>query len=194
MMTIARTTTTTTTTVTTPVVGRRATTARGANAIARANAKDKVCAAALAMTVALSPLAANAAVEVAQVAKGDAKSLAGDLFAEQQAKSKAVAPKKTKQLAKAPAPSVSMPSMSAPSLPSFSAPSLSLPKLGGGEKKEAAAPKKKEAAAPKAKSSSGEGSGVPLPLVMIVLFSPLAAVQAFSFSTLARLAKQAADK
>jgi len=175
MMTIARTTTTTVTT--TPVVGRRATPARGANAIARANAKDKVCAAALAMTVAMSPLAANAAVEVGQVAKGDAKSLAGDLFAEQQAKSKAVAPKKTKQLAKAPAPSVSMPSMSAPSLPSFSAPS-----------------KKKEAAAPKAKSSSGEGSGVPLPLVMIVLFSPLAAVQAFSFSTLARLAKQAADK
>lgn len=190
-MMIARTTTTATAT---PVVGRRATPARGANAIARANAKDHVCAAALAMTVAMSPLAANAAVEVAQVAKGDAKSLAGDLFAEQQAKSKAVAPKKTKQLAKAPAPSVSMPSMSAPSLPSFSAPSLSLPKLGGGEKKEAAAPKKKEAAAPKAKSSSGEGSGVPLPLVMIVLFSPLAAVQAFSFSTLARLAKQAADK
>jgi len=184
----------TTTTTTTPVAVRRATAARGANAIARANAKDQACAAVLAMTVAMSPLAANAAVEVAQVAKGDAKSLAGDLFAEQQAKSKAVAPKKTKQLAKAPAPSLSMPSMSAPSLPSFSAPSLSLPKLGGGEKKDAAAPKKKDAAAPKAKSSSGEGSGLPLPLVMLVLFSPLAAVQAFSFSTMARLAKQAADK
>ena len=189
---------------------------RGACAIARANGAERACAAALAMTIATTPLAATAAVEVAQVAKGDkvdSKALAGDLFAEQQAKSKPAAPKKTKQVLKAPSmPTLSAPSMptlsapklsapklpsapklSAPSLPSapkLSAPSLSLPKLGGGGKKEAPAPKKKKSKASKA--SSGGGSN--LPLVLLVLFSPLAVVQGFTFSTMARLAKQAADK
>tara|TARA_B100000003_G_C10933500_1_gene372181 strand:- start:3237 stop:3434 length:198 start_codon:yes stop_codon:yes gene_type:complete len=65
-----------------------------------------------------------------------------------------------------------------------------LPKLGGGGKKEAPAPKKKKSKASKA--SSGGGSN--LPLVLLVLFSPLAVVQGFTFSTMARLAKQAADK
>ena len=158
------------------------------------------------MTIATTPLAATAAVEVAQVAKGaakaDSKALAGDLFAEQQAKSKPAAPKKTKQVLKAPSmptlsapsmPTLSAPKLSAPSLPSapkLSAPSLSLPKLGGGGKKEAPAPKKKKSKASKA--SSGGGSN--LPLVLLVLFSPLAVVQGFTFSTMARLAKQAADK
>ena len=129
-------------------------------------------------------------------AKADSKALAGDLFAEQQAKSKPAAPKKTKQVLKAPSmptlsapsmPTLSAPKLSAPSLPSapkLSAPSLSLPKLGGGGKKEAPAPKKKKSKASKA--SSGGGSN--LPLVLLVLFSPLAVVQGFTFSTMARLA------
>ena len=121
----------------------------------------------------VAPIANAAPVEFAQVAKGDAKSLAAAQFEELQAKKNApVVSTKTKKLAAG--PSIS--------LPSFSAPSISLPSFGGSK----AAPAAKAAPAPKAAKSSGEGSN--LGLVMLVLFSPLVAVQAVSFQTFARIA------
>jgi len=164
--------------VATPTVARKS--ARGASAVVRANARDQAAAAVVALSVAASPLSATAAVEVAQVAKGDSKSAAAELFAAQQEKTKVkVTEKKTKKLA-AKGPSIS--------LPSFSAPSISLPSFGGAKK---AAPTK-AAAAPAKKAESGSGSN--LGLILAVLFSPLIAVQAVSFQTMARLAKQSADK
>ena len=141
----------TTSTVTARASARQNKTERRDAAVVRANAKEQACAAVLAMTVMASPLA-NAAVEVAQVAKGDTKSLASDLFAEQQTKSTPAAPKKT----------------------------------------DAKAPAAKEAPAPKAKKESGAGPN--LALTLLVLFSPLLAVQAVSFQTFARIAKQSAGK
>ena len=179
----------TTSTVTARASARQNKTERRDAAVVRANAKEQACAAVLAMTVMASPLA-NAAVEVAQVAKGDTKSLASDLFAEQQTKSTPAAPKKTKQLASPSMPKV--PSISAPSLPSFSAPSISLPSFSTAKKTDAKAPAAKEAPAPKAKKESGAGPN--LALTLLGLFSPLLAVQAVSFQTFARIAKQSAGK
>mgnify|MGYP004070463091 CR=1 FL=1 len=51
---------------------------------------------------------------------------------------------------------------------------------------------RKEAPAPKAKKESGAGPN--LALTLLVLFSPLLAVQAVSFQTFARIAKQSAGK
>ena len=62
----------TTSTVTARASARQNKTERRDAAVVRANAKEQACAAVLAMTVMASPLA-NAAVEVAQVAKGDTK-------------------------------------------------------------------------------------------------------------------------
>jgi hypothetical protein len=187
---IARVSTTSTVTARAHATARQNKTERRDAAIVRANAKEHACAAVLAMTVMASPMTANAAVEVGQVAKGDAKSLASDLFAEQQTKSTPAAPKKTKQLASPSMPKA--PSVSAPSMPSFSAPSISLPSFSTAKKTDAKAPAAKAAPAPKAKKESGSGSN--LGLVMIVLFSPLVAVQAVSFQTLARIAKQSTGK
>ena len=171
-------TTTTTTTVGKTQVCRRSTAhARGAAAVVRAE-RTQVGAVVLAATMMVAPIANAAPVEFAQVAKGDAKSLAAAQFEELQAKKNTPVPaSKTKKLAGG--PSLSAPSIS---LPSFSAPSISLPSFGGSK----AAPAAKAAPAPKAAKSSGEGSN--LGLVMLVLFSPLVAVQAVSFQTLARIA------
>ena len=122
----------------------------------------------------VAPIANAAPVEFAQVAKGDAKSLAAAQFEELQAKKNTPVPaSKTKKLAGG--PSIS--------LPSFSAPSISLPSFGGSKAAPAAA---KAAPAPKAAKAAGEGSN--LGLILLVLFSPLAVVQAVSFQTLARIA------
>jgi len=128
----------------------------------------------------VAPIANAAPVEFAQVAKGDAKSLAAAQFEELQAKKNTPVPaSKTKKLASG--PSISLPSFSAPS---FSAPSISLPSFGGSKAAPAAA--KKAAPAPKAAKVAGEGSN--LGFILLVLFSPLAVVQAVSFQTLARIA------
>jgi len=114
--------------------------------------------------------------EVMQIAKGDAKSLAAAEFAELQAKKNTpIAASKTKKLA---GPGFSL------SAPSLSAPSFSLPSFGGAK----SAPKAKTAEAAKPKETKSEGSGLNLGFVMAVLFSPLLAVQAVSFQTLARIA------
>lgn len=148
--------------------------ARGAAAVVVRAERAQVGAVVLAATMMVAPIANAAPVEFAQVAKGDAKSLAAAQFEELQAKKNApVVSTKTKKLAAG--PSIS--------LPSFSAPSISLPSFGGSKAAPAAA---KAAPAPKAAKSSGEGSN--LGLVMLVLFSPLVAVQAVSFQTLARIA------
>ena len=69
-------------------------------------------------------------------------------------------------------------------------PSFSLPSLPGGGEKKAAAPK--AAAAPK--PAGGEVSiGGGLGPIMLVLFSPLIAVGAFSVQTLLRVIPQAKD-
>jgi hypothetical protein len=172
-------TTTTTTTVGKTQVCRRSTAhARGAAAVVRAE-RTQVGAVVLAATMMVAPIANAAPVEFAQVAKGDAKSLAAAQFEELQAKKNTpVLASKTKKLAGG--PSFSAPSIS---LPSFSAPSISLPSFGGSKAAPAAA---KAAPAPKAAKAAGEGSN--LGLILLVLFSPLAVVQAVSFQTLARIA------
>ena len=150
--------------------------------------------AAVATVLSMSMLAQPvfAASEIAQFADGSSKAAADALLADYTSKRAIVqqAPK-TKSLASKKAkkegggfslPSVSLPSIS---LPSVSLPSISLPSVGSGKQK--AAPAKKAKKAPKV---AKEATGTNLLGTCLVLFSPLFLVQAESFRTLARLAKE----
>ena len=147
--------------------------------------------AAVATVLSMSMLAQPvfAASEIAQFADSGSKAAADALLADYASKRAIVqqAPK-TKSLASKKAKKegggFSLPSVS---LPSISLPSISLPSVGSGKQK--AAPAKKAKKAPKV---AKEATGTNLLGTCLVLFSPLFLVQAESFRTLARLAKQKA--
>jgi hypothetical protein len=193
--------------VSTPVVAARVTAKKHAvrkTTIASASKPESssVAQKAVAATIALSFVAQPAFADDASK-KEAAAALAAQMAGDLQAKKGVVmdtAPKKVKQLA---APT-SFPSLSGPKIssgapkakkeksagPSFSLPSFSLPSLPGGGEKKAAAPK--AAAAPK--PAGGEVTiGGGLGPIMLVLFSPLIAVGAFSVQTLLRVVPQAAE-
>ena len=195
--------------VSTPVVAARVTAKKHAvrkTTIASATntpESSSVAQKAVAATIALSFIAQPAFADDAADKKAKAAALAAEMAGDLQAKKGVVmdsSPKKVKQLA---APT-SFPSFSGPKIssgapkaakaksagPSFSLPSFSLPSLPGGGEKKAAAPK--AAAAPK--PAGGEVSiGGGLGPIMLVLFSPLIAVGAFSVQTLLRVITQAKD-
>ena len=138
--------------------------------------------AAVATVLSMSMLAQPvfAASEIAQFADGSSKAAADALLADYASKRAIVqqAPK-TKSLASKKAKKegggFSLPSISLPSMPS----------VGSGKQK--AAPAKKAKKAPKV---AKEATGTNLLGTCLVLFSPLFLVQAESFRTLARLAKE----
>ena len=193
--------------VSTPVVAARVTAKKHAvrkTTIASASKPESssVAQKAVAATIALSFVAQPAFADDASKKEADA-ALAAQMAGDLQAKKGVVmdsSPKKVKQLA---APT-SFPSFSGPKIssgapkaakaksagPSFSLPSFSLPSLPGGGEKKAAAPK----AATAPKPAGGEVSiGGGLGPIMLVLFSPLIAVGAFSVQTLLRVIPQAKD-
>ena len=142
--------------------------------------------AAVATVLSMSMLAQPvfAASEIAQFADSGSKAAADALLADYASKRAIVqqAPK-TKSLASKKAKK----ECGGFSLPSVSLPSISLPSVGSGKQK--AAPAKKAKKAPKV---AKEATGTNLLGTCLVLFSPLFLVQAESFRTLARLAKQKA--
>ena len=137
--------------------------------------------AAVATVLSMSMLAQPvfAASEIAQFADSGSKAAADALLADYASKRAIVqqAPK-TKSLASKKAKKEGG---------GFSLPSVSLPSVGSGKQK--AAPAKKAKKAPKV---AKEATGTNLLGTCLVLFSPLFLVQAESFRTLARLAKQKA--